>query len=572
MTQKHMKHPSSWQPEELRRLAQERSKHVQPRLAQIWSQLSEEALMEELWMHHHELELQIESFQQTLVEKEESLARYRTLYEGVPAGYCTLDELGIILEINGLGAALFGMGRSALLNRQLAVFMTEEGKGAFTEFLSRAQRSGAMERCEVICLRDNSEPVTLFIEGMAVPHGAERPSCIRAVMIDVTQRRLLEATVSQITKLDMVGQLAGGIAHEFNNLLTIILGYCNLIRAEAKPDMPFVGDVAEIQDAAERAALLTKKLLSYSRREMRQPKHLDLREFLQSSQDHIRSLLGDHITLEMATGSQPCYVKVDPEQLNQMILDLVRNASDAMQQGGALSLALTTVPASVGASVSSSQTVGVRPSGPCAVLTIRDNGCGMDETTRARAFEPFFTTKPVGSGAGLGLSAVYGIVQQNEGSLQLTSELGRGTTVAISLPLIDQAAKPSIVPTRLGTILLVEDDRTVRKLLCSVLQRKGYKVLVAEGASDALRLLDSDEAASVGLLLTDVVMPDISGRALADMVMERCPEMKVLFMSGYTDDVIVKQNVLVGRTGFLQKPFTAEVLLRVVEEVIRPAV
>jgi PAS domain S-box-containing protein len=390
---------------------------------------------------------------------------------------------------------------------------------------------------------------------------------------DVTERKLLEEQYRQAQKMEAVGRLAGGVAHDFNNLLTVVLGYTHLLLGSVPVEGPARGMVEDIQKAAERATELTRQLLAFGRKQMLQPVVLNLNTVVANTEKILRRLIGEDI--QVVTVLEPALhaVKADAAQLGQILLNLAVNARDAMPDGGALTLRTANV------AVDENQAAERRELGPgqYVLLAVSDTGCGMDAETLALIFEPFFTTKEVGKGTGLGLATVYGAVKQSGGTIAVRSQVGVGTTFEIYLPAAGEgttAAAPQTTPVGLsrgtGTVLLVEDEADVRGLARRVLQVHGYTVLEAPDGAAALQLA-GQYAGRIHVLLTDVVMPVLSGRALAERLRAANPGLKVLYVSGYTDDQVVHHGSLGANTAFLQKPFTPETLLQRVQDLLGPA-
>jgi two-component system cell cycle sensor histidine kinase/response regulator CckA len=379
---------------------------------------------------------------------------------------------------------------------------------------------------------------------------------------DITERRRLEEQLRQAQKMEAVGELAGGVAHDFNNLLTGILGYCHLMLDEIPADHQFRPDLMEIQSAAERAASLTHQLLAFSRRQMLQPQVVDINLLIAQLQKLMRRLIGADVELVMALAPDLHPVTVDPASVEQIIVNLVLNARDAMPAGGRLTIETANVELDEAYAV----THVTMNSGPYVMLAVGDTGEGMDAATRARVFEPFFTTKGQGKGSGLGLATVYGIVKQSGGYIWVYSEPGHGTVFKVYLPptLSSSVARPAEGGANdlagWETVLLVEDEDAVRAFAREVLRRHGYVVLEARHGVDALRVAERHLDA-IHLLITDVVLPHMSGRELADRLAPVRPAMKALFMSGYTDHSLLHDDVPAG-VAFLQKPFTPEILAR----------
>jgi two-component system, cell cycle sensor histidine kinase and response regulator CckA len=390
---------------------------------------------------------------------------------------------------------------------------------------------------------------------------------------DITDRRSLEEQVILAQKMEAVGRLAGGVAHDFNNILTAIGGYTDLLLADLPDGDRRRHDVEEIHLAAQRAAALTQQLLAFSRRQMMQPKVVDLRSLVTNIEKMLRRLIGEDILFATVLHPRTGNVRADPGKLEQVIVNLAVNARDAMPKGGRLTIETRSV---VLDESYQAEHPTVEP-GPYVLLAVTDTGVGMDEATRARIFEPFFTTKGLGKGTGLGLATVYGIVNQMGGHIRPYSEPDRGTTMRVYLPSVEAPADPieqrgAISPEALRgteTILLVEDEDPVRSVTRQLLERNGYTVLEAADGPSALALIDGNGAQSlIDLLLTDVVMPGMSGRELADQLKARRPDLRVLFMSGYTDDTVVRHGMLEAGIAYLEKPFRPDLLLRKVRDVL----
>jgi signal transduction histidine kinase/CheY-like chemotaxis protein len=397
-----------------------------------------------------------------------------------------------------------------------------------------------------------------------------------SVLNDITARsaaeeslRRTEEQLRQSQKMDAVGRLAGGIAHDFNNLLSVILSYADLIASNLSPSDPVGADVAEIRKATLTAADLTRQLLVFTRQQVVAPKVLNLNDVILNMDKMLRRILGEDIDLVLALVPSLGLVLVDPSSVEQVVMNLVVNARDAMPTGGKLTIETGHVDLD---DAYAGQHLGAKP-GSHVMLAVSDTGTGMDRETQRRIFEPFFTTKAVGKGTGLGLSTVFGIVQQAGGSVWVYSEPGKGATFKVYLPRVDGhnfSVRPSPSPLTFRgteTILLVEDQEQVRNVALSILRKHGYRVLVAENAGEAL-LLSESNVGTIHLLLTDVVMPNLSGAELAKRLTRTRPELKVLCMSGYTDDSVIRHGVLASAMPFLQKPFTPESLARKVREVL----
>jgi signal transduction histidine kinase/FixJ family two-component response regulator len=381
--------------------------------------------------------------------------------------------------------------------------------------------------------------------------------------------RTSEEQLRQSQKLEAIGQLAGGVAHDFNNLLTVIGGYSSILLGRISEDSPHRVAVEEIKKASERASALTRQLLAFSRKQILQPKLLDLNGVIADLEKMVRRLISEDIVLFILTDPLLGKVKADPGQVEQVLLNLIVNARDAMPQGGKLTIET--------ANRFLSEEYALRhaaSAGRYVMLAVSDSGCGMDAEVKEHIFEPFFTTKGAGKGTGLGLSTVYGIVKQSGGHIWLYSELNRGTTFKVYLPRLDENQEEleasigtTATPKGTETVLLVEDEEQVRGILTDMLESQGYHVVVASDGNEALNIASLHDG-TIHLLLTDVVMPQMSGRQLAEHAAAIRPEMKILYMSGYTDDAIVRHGLLDEKLNFLQKPFDSAAVARKVREVL----
>jgi signal transduction histidine kinase/ActR/RegA family two-component response regulator len=409
-------------------------------------------------------------------------------------------------------------------------------------------------------------------------HVAERTAQLVAanqeLAKEVAERKLAEEQLRQAQKMEAVGKLAGGVAHDFNNLLTAINGHSELAMLRLKEGDPLYDKFEKIKQAGERAAALTHQLLAFSRKQILQPKVLDLNQVVFEMNKMLQPLIGEDIDLFTKLKSDLGMVKADPGQLEQVLMNLTVNARDAMPKGGKLTIETANVYLDDGYA---GRHLSISP-GWYVMLAVSDTGSGIDAQTQERIFDPFFTTKEVGKGTGLGLSTVYGIVKQSGGNIWVYSELGRGTTFKVYLPCVERVAEePEAIIDRHQlsegneTVLLVEDEEMVREMAREILEESGYQVLEAKHGPEAL-LVAEQYHGHIHLMLSDVVMPQMSGRELAEQFAPRRKEMKVLYMSGYTDDAIVHHGVLDEGTAFIEKPFTPNALARKVRETLNTAV
>jgi PAS domain S-box-containing protein len=389
------------------------------------------------------------------------------------------------------------------------------------------------------------------------------------VQTDITAFKQMELQLRQSQKMEAVGHLAGGVAHDFNNLLTVINGCCELLRFNTKLPGDARPLIDEIHKAGERAATLTRQLLAFSRKTVMQPRVLNLNELVKDFQKLVGRLIGEDIELATDFRSDAARVKVDPGQIDQVLMNLVVNARDAMPRGGKLTVSTRDVFLDENYVRGNSD---LKP-GPYVVLSVADTGCGMDKATLARIFEPFFTTKPVGQGTGLGLAMVYGVMKASGGHVAVESEIGKGTTFNLYLPAVSEPERPPLPASQITqsrgqeTVLLVEDEAGVRNLARQALQSRGYRVLEAADGEEAIRIC-RQHLGQIDLLLSDVVMPRMSGRELRQHVIHLSPSTRILFTSGHTDDAIVRHGVSEFESDFLQKPFTINGLLKKVREIL----
>ncbi|HOL72367.1 MAG TPA: PAS domain S-box protein [Bryobacteraceae bacterium] len=483
----------------------------------------------------------------------ESSSQVTSILESITDGFFALDREWRFTYVNGKAEQILGRARSDLIGRVIWEEFPEQSKSVFFEEYRRAMTEKTPVRFSAIF-----PPAGIWAECHAYPS----ENGLSVYFQDITERKQLESRIQQSAKLEALGRLAGGVAHDFNNLLTIIGGYANMILESPTCCGSIREDVATILDAANRASTLTRQLLAFSRRQMVRPMLLNLNRAVQRMEKMLRRLIREDIELVLALEPGLDPVKIDPGQLEQVIMNLVVNARDAMPHGGRLTI--RTAKAEL---TGSGHGAGPElPPGRYVVLSVADMGVGMDPAVLSHIFEPFFTTKTKGKGTGLGLATVYGIVKQNGGDILVDTEPGKGSTFRIYFPCAKRTKNAGHAERKTRrscpsneTILLVEDEPAVRKLASEMLRSQGYRILEAGGAGEALRIWQ-ESAASVDLLLTDVIMPQMNGPQLARKLTAERPELPVLYMSGYTDDVLARHGIAGNDETLLQKPFTLKTL------------
>ena len=481
---------------------------------------------------------------------------------------------GIVTSWNQAAERTFGYTAEEAIGKPIGGLISKDYLDEESQLVERVRLGEAISHFHTVRRRKDGKEIHIALTISPIKDGAGRTIEFSEIARDITEHKSLEAQLRQSQKMEGVGQLAGGIAHDFNNLLTVINSYSDMLLEEIEFDNPFVRNgFDQIKEAGHRAALLTRQLLMFSRQQVLEPKVLDLNEVVSNIAKLLRRLIGEDITQVLCLYPALGRVKIDPGQMEQIIMNLAVNARDAMPLGGKLTIETENVELDS----AYARTHALVQPGSYVMLAVSDTGCGMDADTQARIFEPFFTTKGPGSGTGLGLATVDGIVKQSGGNVWVYSELGKGTTLKIYLPRVEQTSElpePGAAPAELlrgsETVLLVEDEEMVRALTQAILERNGYHVLAARNVHDALRFAQEGPE-QIHLLLTDTIMPGMNGPELAKQVQSIRPEIKVLFMSGYTDKVISCTAALEPGIAFLQKPFTPQTLTQKVREVLNEA-
>jgi len=496
--------------------------------------------------------------------REESERQFRALFEGVGDPMVIADDAGRYVDVNPAACSLHGRDRGELLGRRLTEF-AERGSDLERAWLSLKARRRL--KGEYRLARPNAEAREIEFEITAELLPGRHLVSLR----DVTDRKQLEAQFRQAQKMEAVGRLAGGVAHDFNNLLGVITGYGELLLRSLPAGNPQRARAQDILKAAGRAAALTRQLLAFSRRQVLQPRVFDLNSVVADVEDMLHRLIGDHITLATRLDPDLGRVKADPGQIEQVLMNLVVNSRDAMPGGGTITIETGNAELD---ETYVREHLGARP-GPYVLLKVSDDGAGMDAETQRHIFEPFFTTKKKGQGTGLGLATVYGIVKQSGGYIWVDSALGIGTTVQVFLPRVADeaeasarpAAEPAVAQRGQETVLLVENEEMLRSMMREVLESNGYHVLEAGSGDQALSVGEQFQG-PIHLVLTDIIMPGLSGPEAARRLLEARPDLRILFTSGYPDEALGREGTLEGGFPFLAKPFTHEALGHKVREVL----
>ncbi|OWK38641.1 diguanylate cyclase/phosphodiesterase (GGDEF & EAL domains) with PAS/PAC sensor(s) [Fimbriiglobus ruber] len=508
-----------------------------------------------------------------LTERTRATDMLRSVLGSVADAIITIDDRGVVRSVNPAAERMFGYAAAEMVGHSLAAIMPEPYRTQFPGHLARylqtgeARVIGTGREAEAVRRDGTPFPVELSVTEFRMDGARHFTGVVR----DITARRKLEAQFRQAQKMEAVGRLAGGVAHDFNNILTVINGYSDLLLWELAEGDHRQESVVAIRDAGERAARLTQQLLAFSRKAIVVPQVLDLNTLVRESERLLRRLIGEDVALFVTEGADVDRINADPGQVEQVIMNLAVNARDAMPTGGRLDIETRAVDLD---ETDRAVYPDLKP-GRYTELAVTDTGCGMTPEVRAKIFEPFFTTKDVGQGTGLGLAVVHGIIAQVGGAIAVGSEVGVGTTIRVLFPVAGVAAVsptpdgPRPLPLLRGTetVLLVEDEEAVRAIARVALESQGYTVLLASRGPQAVRTVETHPG-PIHLLATDVVMPEMSGRELSEIVRARCPALRVLFLSGYTDDTIIRHGIVGSRDAFLQKPFTPLGLARKVRSVL----
>jgi PAS domain S-box-containing protein len=501
-------------------------------------------------------------------KREQELVRLAAAVEQTADSILITDVDGNIQYVNPAFERITGYSEAEALGRNARLLRSDKNSSQVYEDLWRTIKRGDIWVGQLTNRRKDGTYFDQHVTISPVRDDSGKVVNYVAVKQDRTAQLQVERQLQQSQRLEAIGQLAGGVAHDFNNLLTAILGYSELSLRRLKPDDRIAHHVNEIRKAAERAAALTRQLLAFSRKQILEPRILNLNSVVSDLNQMLRRLIGEDIDLVTRFDEDLKSVKADPTKMEQVIMNLIINARDAMPRGGKLIIETHNATMSPGYNVHRQALA----AGEYVVLAVTDTGVGMNAETQTHIFEPFFTTKECGNGTGLGLSMVYGIVKQSEGYIRVRSELGEGTTFEVYLPSVEAVADPQSRPlhepieTGSETLLLVEDDSSVRRVTARLLKSAGYIVIEAESGKEALYAIS--KYPKIDLVISDVVMPEMGGRELAEKLRHLIPGTRMLFMSGYEDDAVLRAEVAEKEIGFLEKPFTPQTLTRKVRDMI----
>ena len=502
------------------------------------------------------------------MQAEQGLRRLAAIVDSSEDAIISQSLDGVITTWNPGAEKMFGYAAAEIIGLNASMLLPPKFREELSQQVEQV-KEGASWKGETVRVRKDGKHIDVGLSISLIKGEKGASPGLSMIARDITERKRLEEELRQSQKMEAIGRLAGGVAHDFNNLLSVIVGYGYLIHANTTPDEPAHASAQEIMTAAERAGALTRQLLAFSRKQVLQPEVLDLNSVLKNMGEMLPRLIGEDIDLRIMRGQDLRRVKLDPVQIEQIIMNLVVNSRDAMPNGGKLTIET----GDVTFNAQDAAHHGVSP-GQYVLLAVSDTGEGMDEKTQKLIFEPFFTTKEPGKGTGLGLSTVYGIVSQVKGHIWVYSEPGNGTTFKIYFPATAEAATeehavfgPKTALRGTETVLVVEDSELLRNLIAQFLRDSGYKVLIATDGQQGLKVA-GEWAETIDLLLTDVVMPVLGGQELAAKLSAKYPGLTVLFMSGYTNSALVHQGVMDGDRSFLQKPFSPDVLLARVREVL----
>lgn len=544
---------------ELRHRAEKHLKNLTPDAEDQQATAQTQRLLHELQVHQIELEMQNQELRESRAQIEALLERYTSLYDFAPVGYFTLARDGAIRDVNLPGARLLGLDRSHVKGGHFGSFISVGTRPVYETWLKNVFATQTKQVCELSLTRSGQSPLVVEVKATLSPDGQEG----RAVMSDITARKALEEQLRQAQKMEVVGQLAGGVAHDFNNILAAMILRLDILQLQPQPSAEAQTSLHDLEALAKRASHLTRQLLLFSRRQAMLPQRLEINATVSNLLKMLERVLGESITCRWIPSSQELWLEADPAMLDQVVMNLSLNARDAMPNGGTLTLEASLAEFDAQSVPSSPE---VRP-GKFVCLRISDTGCGMNADVLKHLFEPFFTTKEVGRGTGLGLASAYGIAQEHKGWIHVESVVGRGTCFRLYLPLLEQpevkpAAPPPTLPSKGGneTILLVEDEAALRLITSRALAMFNYQVLTATNGREALELWDQHRD-EIDLVLTDLRMPQgLSGLELAENLSNSKPSLKIIIMSGYSLEIAQLSQAGSENYRFLAKPFDLKTL------------
>ncbi|MFT4542584.1 MAG: two-component system cell cycle sensor histidine kinase/response regulator CckA [Planctomycetota bacterium] len=570
-----MNSPSSADSDPLRQLAEDKMRDESTSTAGELSMLDSRRLVHELQIHQIELKAQNEELRNSQSDLEAALTRYTDFYDFAPVSYYALDRSGTILQTNLPGARLLGTSRSLLVGSSLRDFIAVADRSRLVAFLQETFAEPDHQIRTLQLTPKGAAPIQVQIEGTRSPDGTE----LRTVIFDISaqtraaaEREELQEQLFQSLKMDSVGQLAGGVAHDFNNTLAAIMGHAEMALMEVGSEQPVRKELLEMRGFAEQSADLIAQLLAFASRQPAAPRALDLNKTVEQTLNLIRPLIGEGTELVWRPGKEALVVKIDPAQIDQVVVNLCINARDAITDTG--TIVVETQGVVVGEADWLDRPNQEASSEEFVSLIVRDTGTGMSPDTQSRIFEPFFTTKGVGKGTGLGLSTAYGVIKQNGGSIKVESQQSLGTSFMVYLPRcheVPEESEPSPASEKelagRETILLVEDESSILELTRRMLEGLGYQVIASQCSVEAVRLV-AEHAGEIHMLVTDIVMPKLNGQELATQLNEDHPGIKILYMSGYTADIIAERGLFDPGVNFIQKPFRMKLLAERVRAVL----
>ena len=501
---------------------------------------------------------------------EEVTGRLAAIIEFADDAIVSLTLNGIVISWNEGAERLYGYTAEEMIGRSIIILHPPERHAEYLSVMERTRKGERVAAFETVRRRKDGTLIDVSLSASAIEVVPGHVTGTSKISHDITKMKLLEEQFRQAQKMEAIGTLAGGVAHDFNNLLTVINGYCDLLIGQIANANPMREMLVEIHKAGDRAETLTRQLLAFSRKQMLEPKVLSLNSLVADCEMMLRRLIGEDIILTSNLDPVMKPIMVDSGQVQQVLMNLAVNARDAMPQGG--NLTIETRQVELDDSYAHTH-FAARP-GEYSMVSFSDTGTGMDEATKARIFEPFFTTKEAGRGTGLGMAVVHGVIKQSGGLIEIVSELGQGTTMKVFFPVASEPLSGTMtsigdltMPKGTETLMLVEDEDAVRELACRILHACGYKVLAARHGVEAIQVARSHDG-PIALVMTDVVMPLMGGVQLTNSMKALRPDMKTLFLSGYTDDAIVRQGITDNTVAFLQKPFSPTSLARKVRDVL----